>query len=52
MSTKSIRHDEPRPLAGGWEAYRATALAIIEQQERAAKSLPTREARDADRTGR
>lgn len=49
MNTESVRHAEQQPSPGGWEAYRAVAFAIIEQQERAAKAVPTREMRDADR---
>lgn len=48
MSTKSVRQAEPRLSPGGWEAYRAVAFAIIEQQERAANLALTREMRDAD----
>lgn len=42
----------PQPSAGGWEAYRFAAMAIIEQEKRA-RELSTRmsneEANDAKR---
>lgn len=49
MSATSLRETPPRPSAGGWEAYRATAFAIIEDQERGLKEARKQEARDANR---
>jgi hypothetical protein len=51
MSKISVREDKPEPSPGGWEAYRAVALAVIQQQERALKddTLPTGKMRDANR---
>jgi len=49
MSKTSLIEGRPQPSPGGWEAYRAAAIAIIAQQARAAKSLQTQEVRDANR---
>ena len=49
MSVTAIRETQPQPLAGGWEAYRAQAFALIKEQERASKTQRAEEVRDANR---
>ncbi|MBS0276815.1 MAG: hypothetical protein JSR81_04275 [Proteobacteria bacterium] len=52
MNFTSSRDAGPPPPAGGWEAYRMAAFAILERQEsaQASKTAPRQEAGDAKRS--